>query len=275
MKNLKAFTLVELLVVVAIIALLLAILIPSLNKARELANRIACGAIVKNIATASNTYSNTYDGWFVPFCQVGWGQPAKKLTDYSTDPKVGDIRWFQNKAFRSYIHIDSYQVSSNLAHMPKEFLCPSDKISKLRTGNRFSHAYNNSDWRPWTIAYRIVGYKVSTVIKPAETLHFIDSITYDVDLNGAHYLGVWDRIKNLTPDPATWPDPRTKDYGAAHYRHSEGANVGFYDGHVEWLRKIDIFDLEGYYATPTRTGMWTANGRMISGWFMRFPDFRP
>jgi prepilin-type N-terminal cleavage/methylation domain-containing protein/prepilin-type processing-associated H-X9-DG protein len=274
-KRKKAFTLIELLVVIAIIALLLAILIPSLNKARELAYRIVCGSHIKNIATASYTYAATFGDYYVPAGHVAGNAPAEM---WPLEYDEGDRYWFQNETFRKYLDIESFQVSSNIWATPKEFLCPADRISKNKTDteNRISYAYNNSDWRPWTHAYTIVGYKVETVTRPAETLNFIDSITHDVDLNGAHYKGVWDRVKNWTPDPKVWRkiDERTT-YGSAHYRHSEGANVGFYDGHAQWLKKEIIFDIEGYYANPTRTGMWTASGGMIPNWFMRFPEFEP
>ena len=54
----RAFTLVELLVVVTIIALLLTILIPSMGRAREMARKSVCKTRMKNCGTAVTTFVN-------------------------------------------------------------------------------------------------------------------------------------------------------------------------------------------------------------------------
>ena len=75
----RAFTLVELLVVVGIIAILIAILMPALKRARDQANRIACQNNVRQLLIGCQMYVNENRlAW--PFCnwlsQETSGNPA-------------------------------------------------------------------------------------------------------------------------------------------------------------------------------------------------------
>lgn len=77
----NGFTLIELMVVVAIIALLVAILVPSLTEAHRVAKMVVCATHLKGIASGVNFYTLSDPRGLVP----GWDQVANKV---QTDPSM-------------------------------------------------------------------------------------------------------------------------------------------------------------------------------------------
>ncbi|MCS7033724.1 MAG: type II secretion system GspH family protein, partial [Phycisphaerae bacterium] len=95
MPTRRAFTLVELLVVIGIIALLVSILLPALGNARSAAETVKCAAGLREIGNTFRMYALDSRGWFPP-SQL---QPASGRTyivdgvSYPTSDGLGAY-WF-------------------------------------------------------------------------------------------------------------------------------------------------------------------------------------
>lgn len=246
MRKEQGFTLVELLVVIAIIALLMGILLPALSKAREQGKSIACRNHLKTLAMANMLYASSADDWCVPAVDFAGAASNEPL-------------WTANRMFRRMMNLKKQKQVADDLKMPKEYLCPTDlasgrhKILPAQYQNVVSYGYNYTDWGPdslhpisWsgnipngTKAARI---KLSQVKRAGEKLMFVDAGDLWALKEGANFKIFWDKFgMNLQKyrDAGQW-DP-------VFYRHNNGANIAFFDGHVEHRDKKDVY----YYKSST------------------------
>ena len=85
----RIFTLIELLIVIAIIAILAAMLLPALNKARETAYKISCANHLGSIGKAMLMYANDYQDYLPPYRSASsWGMPGNREW-YAGTPETG------------------------------------------------------------------------------------------------------------------------------------------------------------------------------------------
>ena len=110
-----AFSLVELLVVIAVVAILLSILIPTLRKARQAASRVSCAHNLKQIGLGMTMYLSDNDSTY----------PC------ATDPVSEDpVYWlWMGRGWRRWVK--PYLGGSIDANNPSVLLCPEDRADPM------------------------------------------------------------------------------------------------------------------------------------------------
>jgi prepilin-type N-terminal cleavage/methylation domain-containing protein len=205
----KAFTLVEMMVVVFVIGLLVAIIMPSLGRARELANRSTCANNVREIVKACMTYA---------LSTSEQGNTPKALPVISPPPTANNWWDFKNGNRGCLWLLVKYQYV-----VAESFLCPSARF----------HAAKPSDDQ---LGESTCAYSYISMVDPTGNRPPISTI----DRNSIAGLVILaDLNTRFKPGSIQFADGSTNGYfGTNHnsqiHNKGEGQNIGRIDNSVGW-----------------------------------------
>lgn len=239
MHRRRAFTLVELLVVIGIIAVLIAILLPALSRAKEQANRTACASNLKQLATAVIMYA----------------QDSRDFMPYANDDDVAATAWKNGKGWLYDHTLPAMKGIGNMDVSGKAPpATPQDKyIEWVKYGTTYAYLKTTkvfhcpADAQPWNggPTHPLATYMMNWACGgfggnegPTSKSLFLNGRRPGHKLSRMPPAGIiyWEADETST-NVHMYSDGTNQPENGITKRHGLGASVARFDGGVEWMTR--------------------------------------
>ncbi|RKY23706.1 MAG: hypothetical protein DRP62_05380 [Planctomycetota bacterium] len=251
----RAFTLVELLVVISVIALLMAILMPALAAARSQGRSAVCKSNLRQLVLANSGYATENGGFYVPAASDMWDN-------------CGLCRWHGVREILSEPFnplkgpLVAYLADGKVKECPGNVKFVKDQrwdksFEKGCGGYGYNATYIGSRHWQGGLDYKQADERttsMSEVRRPSETLMFADCAMSKNgrDLIEYSFAEPPFTVYNGKPITSFYMSP------SIHFRHRGSANIGWVDGHIGSRRMADYSGNNAYDVSSTD---------MQLGWF--------